>query len=211
MKIPIAVGLCELLAIAVSAADVTITSLDCHGQLTWTNTVSNATYRVEWASSATGPWQQFEALTNLSRVQASNTTVTVTVPMFYRVVWTDAPPQPGRFVYQGFNPEGILLVTGQLHLEWVTNLVIGTWAFDYVGPGSPETAGREIGPQIGQGELEGYWDGSRFLINLNKGWADNNVFLDGVYDGTIFQGRWGWSTFGGERTNGTFVAHRITP
>jgi len=211
MKIPIAVGLCELLAVAVSAADVTITSLDCHGQLTWTNTVRNATYRVEWASSATGPWQQFEALTNLSRVQASNTTVTVTVPMFYRVVWTDALPQPGRFAYQGFNPEGILLVTGQLHLEWVTNVVSGTWAFDYVGPGSPETAGRDIGPQIGQGELEGHWDGSRLSINLNRGWADNNVFLDGVYDGTIFQGRWGWSTFGGERTNGTFVAHRITP
>ncbi len=211
MKTRIAASLFGLLAMAVSATDLTITSLDYQGQLTWTNTVSNATYRVEWASSATGPWQRFDALTNLSMVQASNTTVTVTVPMFYRVVWTDPLPQPGRFAYQGFNPEGVLLVTGRLDLEWVTNVVSGTWAFDYVGPGSPETAGRNIGPQIGQGELEGNWDGSRFLINLNKGWADNNVFLDGVCDGTMFQGRWGWSTFGGERTNGTFVAHRITP
>lgn len=73
MKTRAALSLFAVLALAVSTADVTITSLDCHGQLTWTNIVSNATYRVEWASSATGPWQQFEALTNLSRVQASNT------------------------------------------------------------------------------------------------------------------------------------------
>jgi len=211
MKTRIVLGLSALGAVAVTAAELTLTSLDQHGQLTWTNAVSNATYRVEWASAANGPWQSFDALTNLARLRASNTTVTVAVPMFYRVVWTDAPPQPGLFAYQGFSAQDVLLVTGRLDLRWVTNVVSGTWAFDYVGPGDPTTAEGDIGPQIGAGELEGSRHGNTLSINLNKGWCDNNVFLDGLYEGNSVTGRWCWSTFSGARTVGPFIANRISP
>jgi len=78
-----------------ASAQVTIDCLNRNGELTWTNSVSNATYRVEWAGSLAGAWQPFSVLTNSDSVTAANTSVTVTVPMFYRVVWTDPPaPQP---------------------------------------------------------------------------------------------------------------------
>jgi len=90
-------------------------------------------------------------------------------------------------------------------------VVSGTWELDYVGPGDPTTAEQDIGPQIGRGDLERYGQGTSFSINLNKGWADNNVFLYRVYEGTSLKGQRGWSTFFGERTNGTFVANQTTP
>src|ERR1051326_5160426 len=126
---------------AASAADLVIQSLDRNGQLTWTNSVSNATYRVEWAGSLSGPWRDFRELTNLSSFAASNTSVTVTVPMFYRVVWTDAPaPQPaGTWLFNGYDSFGSLAVTGRLSQAvsaFATNTFQGDWAFGSIKDGT---------------------------------------------------------------------------
>jgi len=94
----------------VACAQMVITSLEKNGNLTWTNSVSNATYRVEWASSVTGPWQKFDALTNLSLLSATSPAVTVKVPMLYRVVWLDPPMPVGVWDYWGYDYHGGILV-----------------------------------------------------------------------------------------------------
>ncbi len=55
------------------------------GQLSWTNSDTNLIYDVQWASTlgGVGGWQtNFSSLAN---IQSSSQTVTVPVPMFYRV------------------------------------------------------------------------------------------------------------------------------
>ncbi len=56
MRKSLLLGFGSLVAVAVLAAEVVISSLNPNGELTWTNSVSNATYRVEWGGSSTGPW-----------------------------------------------------------------------------------------------------------------------------------------------------------
>jgi len=66
------------------AQEIKIESLSQNGLLTWTNSNLYATCRVEWASSVNGPWHgSWDALTN---IVVTNQTVSVSVPMFYRVV-----------------------------------------------------------------------------------------------------------------------------
>src|SRR5437867_6616879 len=118
------------LAITGLAAELVISAFNGNGELTWTNSVSsNATYRVEWAGSATGPWNKFDALANLTLLSATSNVVTVKVPTFYRVVWVDAPPQAGIWNYSGFDPNGSLIVTGRLTISASTNPVTGSWSF----------------------------------------------------------------------------------
>jgi len=98
-------------------AELNITVLTTNGTLTWTNSYTNANYRVESATTLAGPWVP---VTNLSFVRGSNNvSVQVQTPFslplsLYRVVWTDAPPaQPlGTWVYDGYDPSGGLVVTG---------------------------------------------------------------------------------------------------
>lgn len=68
---------------------VHLESLARNGALTWSGPATAGSYRVEWAPTATGPWSRsWAALTNLP---AGGTTITVAVPMFYRVVYSPAP------------------------------------------------------------------------------------------------------------------------
>ena len=56
-----------------------------NGTLTWTNDVTNIQYRVEWASSLDGPWYySWESLSHVN--SGTNYSLTVPIPMFYRVV-----------------------------------------------------------------------------------------------------------------------------
>ncbi len=188
----------------VLADDLVITALNRNGELTWTNSVNNATYRVEWASSAEGPWNKFDALTNLTLLSATSNVVTVKVPMFYRVVWLDAAAQGGTYNYSGYDAQGSLVVTGRLVLSAETNPLTGLWDFQRTG-----TSTNDIGPQIGQGKLEGSVTASQIWINLNPGWADNNVFLAGNLVGNSVTGRWDYSAFTW-RASGTFKADKTT-
>ena len=100
-----------------ASAELDIVSLTTNGVMTWTNTYTNANYRIESAPTLAGPWV---AVTNVSVVQNSNQlSAQLQTPFsspisLYRVVWTDAPPaQPlGSWVYHGFDPGGALVVTG---------------------------------------------------------------------------------------------------
>ena len=115
--------------------DLAITGgLRAGGLLTWTNSVSNALYRIDSAPSLMGPWL---ALTNMGLIQASNFQVTVQLPAvgsqaaeFFRVVWADAPlPQPvGTWEYCGSDPDGQLVVTGLVSIA-TGNPPMGRWSF----------------------------------------------------------------------------------
>jgi phage shock protein E len=91
------------------AQDVVIDSLSHNGLLTWRSTITNGSFRVEWAPSAQGPWQSsWESLTELS---ATNAPHMLNVPMFYRVVNSPAPTGEIRNIP---SPEALALLATSL-------------------------------------------------------------------------------------------------
>lgn len=159
-----------------------------NGQLTWTNSVTNAAYRIEWASSLAGPWQQFSALTNLDSIAGTNTTLSVSVPMFYRLVWTNPPlPQPlGEWDFNGYSFDGSLVVTGQMSL---TNRVQlwGPWTFAAV-PNGTNTWSLDCL----SGEAHVYpWTGPTVSMILGGcGFGEGVFLLEGSMIGDTYSGTW---------------------
>jgi len=196
------------LGLAGFGADLNITSLTGNGQLTWTNATTNASYRVEWAASLAGPWQQFNALTNLDSIRATSTTVTVTVPMFYRVVWTDPPaPQPvGDWDFNGYSFAGSLVVTGLISLTNTMSLTetSGTWVFGAVPNGTNTWRLR-----CSDGEAwGGTWGNFRFSVYLDGcGFAEGVYGLEGTLLGDTYSGTW-YDEGIVANPIGTFIARR---
>jgi hypothetical protein len=176
-----------VLAFPAFAADLVITSLTVNGQLTWTNSISNANYRVEWASSAAGPWQSFNALTNLDSIAASNTTMTVSVPMFYRVVWTDPPaPQPaGIWSFNGYSSSGSLVATGLVTVAG-SGPATGSWTLGPVPDGTNAPALTCTNGDIA-GDLV---DRTLSLHLLGCGFAEGAYYLSGTIVGDDYAGTW---------------------
>ena len=87
--------LCCCLSISATAQTIVIDGLRPNGLLSWNGDPGAfASYHVEWAPSVKGPWSaSWDGLTNLA---ASNGTMTVAVPMFYRVVGSGRAPLPGE-------------------------------------------------------------------------------------------------------------------
>ena len=83
---------------------------------------------------------------------------------------------------------------------------------DFTGSWETELlkAGAEVGPQVGTGELRGAWDveGQSIFLDMNPGWADNNVFLVATPDGSMLRGNWSHSTLTGVGPGGQFTAKR---
>ncbi len=82
--------LISVLAAAVCGQEVEIVSFHKDGKLTWTNANTGVVCHVEWASSLEGTWSR--TWTNLVGIVITNSTTTVEVPMFYRVVCTTGVP-----------------------------------------------------------------------------------------------------------------------
>ena len=188
-------------------ADFAITSLSSNGELTWTNSTTNATYRVEWASSIAGPWHQFNSLTNLDSIKATNTAVTVAVPMFYRVVWTDPPaPQPiGDWEFKGFWSDGTLIATGLVSMASATS---GTWAFTAL----PSVTNTWLGGlQCGGGDVVGSPEGGFQFSMFMEGceFTEGAFFLSGTLLGNTYSGAWYEEGAVAPRI-GDFVARRRT-
>lgn len=79
---------------ALAQQTVVIESFDSAGQMTFAQMSNAANYRIEWASSAMGPWTNFtgDVGQSLDHIAAVGTnSITVPVPMLYRVVATLAP------------------------------------------------------------------------------------------------------------------------
>ena len=67
----------------------------------------------------------------------------------------------------------------------------------------------DIGPQEGDGVLNGQIDGDKISIELNPDMADNNVTLVADTASEGLHGIWSFSTFVGEVNRGTFSTYRV--
>ena len=111
------------------------------------------------------------------------------------------------YSYTGYDDAGIPINRGWLGLRFFEggpyDNLDGQWSLTPIG----SVDRQDIGSQIGRGSLQGYFNGIlRMQINLNPGWFDDNVILDGyLYDGTYY-GNWRWSVFWGTAASGTFEA-----
>ncbi len=76
---------CMLTAGCVLAQTPDITAFHGNGNLTWTNTNSTLFYQVQWAASLGSADVWNSSYTTLTDIQSTNATVTIPVPMFYRV------------------------------------------------------------------------------------------------------------------------------
>lgn len=108
---------------------------------------------------------------------------------------------PATFSYKGYSADGSLAVTGTMSLTVAADSsVSGTWNLDAV------SSSDKVGPQVGSGTLFGSVLNGSIAINLNPGWADNNIFLFGAIAQDRFTGRWTWDTFVGPTASGMFEA-----
>lgn len=113
------------------------------------------------------------------------------------------PPggSPVKWSYRGYNSKGSLIVIGKVVLAQIDSTTInGTWILEGI------TAGEQVGPQLGTGKLTGMIQGTSISMNLNPGWADNNVVLSGTVEKDRISGKWTWITFVGPTAEGTFEA-----
>lgn len=194
-----------------STAQLRVTSLTPGGELTWTNSVSNARYRVEWAASPGGTWQPFEAFTNLNSIRVTNASVTVQLPpvqeaRYYRVIWSDAPLFAGLYeVRECSSTNDELVVSGTIWLSGDpgSGYVYGTSDLHLVGttndPPFWSQFGSYPGPQLGLRLVGGGFSGSSFphmYLIVSPEWADDNVNLDGFLVGNTYMANWDWNTGG---------------
>jgi hypothetical protein len=111
------------------------------------------------------------------------------------------PVPAGAYAYSGFDSAGRLVVTGSLTLDVQDPAhVAGTWSLQSSG------SVQALGPQIGDGQLQGAMNGSNLTVNLNPQQNDNNVFLSGTLDGHTYRGQWTYSGFAGVLNQGSFEA-----
>ena len=125
-----------------SAQEVEIVAFEEPGLLMWSNTTLNATCRVEWAASATGPWHR--SWTTLTDITVTNTVITRSVPMFYRVVCILPPPEPvlieitakealAMIIDRQDDPEFVILDV-RTDDEYTTQHIIGAINIDFFSP-----------------------------------------------------------------------------
>ena len=114
-------------------------------------------------------------------------------------------------VYGYVAQSGVIpVVTGTMTLQVdEDSAVTGSWELRRV-PGSDPTI--QVGPQLGSGVLAGRLDASGFVaVDLNPGWADNNVFL--ALRGTardLLTGTWDHATIIGSVAGGPVELRRLT-
>ncbi len=96
--------------------------------------------------------------------------------------------------------------TVRLFME-VDSSINGTWDLQRV-PGSD--SGLAVGPQLGTGTLQGRRTASGLWLDLNPGWADNNVFLALFpQQSNALGGTWDHSTIIGPVTGGPVQLRRL--
>lgn len=121
---------------------------------------------------------------------------------------------PGAMAYHGFDGIGRPVVQGWIRLDLA--IVQGVpQPLDFTGTWSLRalTTDRNLGPQVGSGDLTGRFTENGVVVDLNPNRADDNVILTGdltIAGGPLiemrFDGTWVWATIAGPRSSGTFRA-----
>lgn len=114
----------------------------------------------------------------------------------------------GLFEYRASDERGRALLVGTVTLAVGTDSTLtGTWDIRWVS-GADTTA--IVGPQVGTGTLAGRSGAEHGTIDLNPGWADNNVYLlIGQTNEGLLAGEWQHSTFVGPVAQGRFTLQRL--
>ena len=112
----------------------------------------------------------------------------------------------GNLRYEATTLSGGPLVRGRMEIDVLPDSsIVGTWSAHWA-PGADTTI--QVGGQIGSGSLRGKQTESGSYIDLNPGYADNNVILLPVPAEGGFTGTWYWSSIAGPQTYGRFTALR---
>lgn len=100
------------------------------------------------------------------------------------------------------------VVTGIVRLQVQDDSsVTGTWELQRV-PGSDTSI--TVGPQLGSGTLQGRRSAHGVWLDLNPGWADNNVFLALLPEvANTLSGTWDHSTIVGPVAGGSVRLQRL--
>lgn len=115
----ITAGLMIACTTVLRAQEVYIDSLDGNGQLTVT-APSNSDFTVEWASSLTPSPEWHKNWMDLKNIHRTNETMTVNVPMFYRVTcWTN-----GLFLRMPVGRTFTLGISNALGQTWTEELSV---------------------------------------------------------------------------------------
>jgi len=137
-----------------------ITSIAGNGTVAWTNAADTAAvYRIEWASSANGPWKR--SLQGIDLIEGrSNSLFSAAVPMFYRVVLSsNLPPSGMALVDAGESVMGQAGMTEPIR----TNFISAVWIDRY------ETSKTRWDQVRNWALTNGYTD----LAAGDAGWNDN--------------------------------------
>lgn len=110
-------------------------------------------------------------------------------------------PETNLFLYKAYDPDKRVIVNGEISfIIDERGSVTGEWRL------TQASSFEKTGPQIGSGKLEGALHNNEMHVNLNPGWADNNVLLLGRLERGSWVGTWSWVTFVGPTSGGAFVA-----
>ncbi len=117
----------------------------------------------------------------------------------------------GVYVYQATDSTGTLLLTGTLQILFHDDSsVTGSWVIERTPDAETDT---EVGPQVGEGTLQGQLSAEDLVLDLNPGVADANVFLAGALvrgsPAPRLEGDWSYSTLAGAVAAGHFIATRL--
>jgi len=111
------------------------------------------------------------------------------------------PVPDGNYKYVAYDSLGAIISKGWLKIEAKdSSTIFGNWEINKVG--NPQN----IGPQIGKGELEGGFNDSILVVELNPNYVDNNVGLVGNPEKNKYTGKWYYSSFIGLTNWGRFEA-----
>jgi hypothetical protein len=188
-----------------------VLDLDRNGSLRWSNSVP-PNYSVQWSSSVTGPWTNFQSLTSLDAVFSTSKVVEVKVPAYFRVK-AESPTNSleGVYLYRGYDAGTNLIVLGWFSLfphPTRSDIHVGTRHLGYVGPFPVGDVHNMIGPQLGEHAIVAAFD-ETFVANLSVDIGNSIVALRGSWENGKLVGTWSWTYFSEVRTNGFFSAELI--
>lgn len=115
---------------------------------------------------------------------------------------TSGPDDQFNGNYLAYDKSENLILQGLLHFTVKEDsTVTGSWEIDWVYGANTSL---QVGSQIGSGKLAGQIMDGWLTLDLNPGWADNNVMLHGIWSEGEMDGAWQWVTFSGPTTYGRF-------
>lgn len=195
-------------SIATGAAQLTVTSLDRTGRLSWMNRIctSMPAYEVLQADSPSGNWRHLAYVTNET---------SFVIPgfwsgaSFYKLAWVGHAPIVFDYVFdEGY---GVPAVIGRFNLTLYNPASQGEWVF-----APTELIIDEVHP-LGTGRLVAHFNGDMLQVDLTPLIGDDGYYLQGrllitqdssgcvftSYSGVAMQ-----NTIAGGQEIGTFIASK---